>query len=219
MFFSICIFITMIVKGGNLMDQIKIGKFIADTRKERNMTQQQLANALSISNKTVSKWECGKGLPEVSLMLPLCEILQISVNDLLTGARVAEADYQKRAEENMMNLMQENQENKKRMALSIICGVITIIAVCSLTLIAAYIEMPTVARIAIIAFAIATAVVGIGAAAVLEIKAGYFECPHCKELFVPTMDEYVKGYHTLTKRKLTCPACGKRAMCKHRIVK
>ena len=152
-------------------------------------------------------------------MLPLCEILQISVNDLLTGARVAEADYQKRAEENMMNLMQENQENKKRMALSIICGVITIIAVCSLTLIAAYIEMPTVARIAIIAFAIATAVVGIGAAAVLEIKAGYFECPHCKELFVPTMDEYVKGYHTLTKRKLTCPACGKRAMCKHRIVK
>lgn len=201
------------------MDQIKIGKFIADTRKERNMTQQQLANALSISNKTVSKWECGKGLPEVSLMLPLCEILQISVNDLLTGARVAEADYQKRAEENMMNLMQENQENKKRMALSIICGVITIIAVCSLTLIAAYIEMPTVARIAIIAFAIATAVVGIGAAAVLEIKAGYFECPHCKELFVPTMDEYVKGYHTLTKRKLTCPACGKRAMCKHRIVK
>lgn len=201
------------------MDQMKIGKFIADTRKERNMTQQQLADALLISNKTVSKWECGKGLPEVSLMLPLCEILQISVNDLLTGARVAEADYQKKAEENMVNLMQENQENKKRMALSIICGVITMIAVVSLTLIAAYIEMPTVVRIAIIAFAIATAVVGIGAAAVLEIKAGYFECPHCKEFFVPTMDEYVKGYHTLTKRKLTCPACGKRAMCRHRIVR
>lgn len=201
------------------MNQMKIGKFIADTRKERNMTQQQLADALSISNKTVSKWECGKGLPEVSLMLPLCETLQISVNDLLTGARVAEADYQKKAEENMMDLMQENQENKKRMVLSIICGVITIIAVCSLVVIAAYIEMPTAARIAVIAFAILTAVVGIGAAAMLEIKAGYYECPHCKERFVPTMSEYVKGYHTLTKRKLTCPACGKRAMCKHRIVR
>lgn len=201
------------------MNQMKIGKFIADTRKERNMTQQQLADALSISNKTVSKWECGRGLPEVSLMLPLCETLQITVNDLLTGARVAEVDYQRKAEENMMNLMQENQENKKRMALSIICGVITIIAVCSLVIIAAYIEMPTVARIAVIAFAILTAVVGIGTAAMLEIKAGYFECPHCKERFVPTMSEYVKGYHTLTKRKLTCPACGKRAMCKHRIVR
>lgn len=201
------------------MNQMKIGKFIADTRKERNMTQQQLADALSISNKTVSKWECGRGLPEVSLILPLCETLQITVNDLLTGARVAEVDYQRKAEENMMDLMQENQENKKRMALSIICGVITIIAVCSLVIIAAYIEMPTVARIAVIAFAILTAVVGIGTAAMLEIKAGYFECPHCKERFVPTMSEYVKGYHTLTKRKLTCPACGKRAMCKHRIVR
>ena len=54
------------------MDQIKIGKFIADTRKEKNMTQKQLADALSISDKTISKWECGKGLPEASLMLPLC---------------------------------------------------------------------------------------------------------------------------------------------------
>lgn len=201
------------------MNQMKIGKYIADTRKEKNMTQQQLADALSISNKTVSKWECGKGLPEVSLMLPLCETLQISVNDLLTGARVAEADYQKKAEENMMDLMQENQENMKRMALSIICGVITVIAVCSLIVIAAYMKMPAAARIAVIAFAMLTAVVGIGAAAMLEIKAGYFECPHCKERFVPTMDAYVKGCHTLTKRKLTCPACGKRSMCRHRIVR
>ena len=70
------------------MDQIKIGKFIADTRKERNITQRQLADALHISDKTVSKWERGKGLPKVSLMLPLCEELGISVNDLLTGERV-----------------------------------------------------------------------------------------------------------------------------------
>lgn len=89
------------------MDQIKIGKFIADTRKERNITQRQLADALHISDKTVSKWERGKGLPEVSLMLPLCEELGISVNDLLTGERVTEADYQKKAEENMMDLMKE----------------------------------------------------------------------------------------------------------------
>lgn len=60
------------------MNQIKIGKFIAETRKQQNMTQRQLADVLSISDKTISKWECGKGLPEISLMMPLCETLQIT---------------------------------------------------------------------------------------------------------------------------------------------
>ena len=201
------------------MDQIKIGKFIAEIRKEQNFTQRQLADILSISDKTVSKWECGRGLPEVSLMIPLCDALQITVNDLLTGERVSEVDYQKKAEENMMNLIKENEENKKRMALSIICGVITIIAVYSLVVIASYIAIPTIARIALIVFAIITAVAGIGAAAMLEVKAGYYECPHCKALIVPTMGEYVKGYHTLTKRKLKCHECGKTGMCKHRIIR
>lgn len=201
------------------MNQVKIGKFIAKTRKSQNLTQRQLADSLSISDKTVSKWECGKGLPEASLMLPLCDILNITVNDLLSGEKVSDVDYQKKAEDNMMDLMKENEENKKRMALSVVCGVITIIAVCSLTIIASYIEMPTIARVALIVFAVATAVTGIGAAAVLEVKAGYYECPHCKALFVPAMGAYVKGYHTFTKRRLTCPECGKTGMCKHRIVR
>lgn len=209
----------MLVKGGKSVEQIKIGKFIAGERKAKGLTQRQLADVLSISDKTVSKWECGKGLPEVSLMLPLCETLNITVNDLLSGERVSEVDYQRKAEENMMDLMKENQENKKRMALSVICGMITIIAVCSLIVIASYIELPVLARIAVILLAVVTAAAGIGAAAMLEVKAGYYECPHCKALFVPTMGEYVKGYHTLTKRKLTCPQCGKRGMCKHRIVR
>jgi len=142
-------------------------------------------------------------------MLPLCDVLHITVNDLLSGAKISQTDYQKKAEENMMNLMKENEENKKRMALSIICGVITIIAVCALVVIAAYLKIPTAARIALIAFAAATAVTGIGAATMIGVKAGYFECPHCKALFVPTTSEFVKGYHTFTKRKLTCPECGK----------
>ena len=201
------------------MDQIKIGRFIAETRKSKNLTQKQLAEKLSISDKTVSKWECGKGLPDVTIMLDLCEALQITVNDLLTGESVSEIDYQKKAEENMMNLMKENQENKKRMILSVICAVITIIATCSLVVIASYIEMPVIARVAVIILALVTGVFGIEAAAVLEVKAGYYECPHCKALFVPTMREYVKGYHTITRRRLTCHECGKTSMCKHRIVR
>ena len=164
-------------------------------------------------------WENGKGLPEVSLMLPLCDTLHITVNELLSGAKLSENNYRDKAEENMMNLMKENEENKKKMALSIICGVITVIAVCSLIVIAAYIEMPTIARAGVIAFAVITAAVGSGAAAILEAKAGYYECPHCKAIFIPTMGEYVKGYHTITKRRFTCPECGKSEMCKHRIVR
>ena len=201
------------------MDQIKIGKFISETRKTLGITQRQLADALYISDKTVSKWECGKGLPEVSLMLPLCEELHITVNELLTGEKIEETEYKKKAEENMMNLVQENQENRKRMALSVICGVITVIAVAALVVIAAYIDLPVIARAAVIAVALAVAAAGIGAAATLEVRAGYYECPHCKAPFVPTMGEYVKGYHTLTKRRLTCHECGKTGMCRHRAVR
>lgn len=152
-------------------------------------------------------------------MIPLCETLHITVNDLLSGERVSESDYQKKAEDNMMDLIKENEENKKQMILSVICGTITIIAVCSLVIIASYMDLPMAVRILLIAGACLTAVAGIGAAAMLEIRAGYFECPYCKTLFVPTMGEYVKGYHTITKRRLTCPECGKTGMCRHRIVR
>ena len=201
------------------MDQIKIGRFIAQTRKEQNLTQRQLADALSISDKTISKWECGKGLPEHSLMLPLCEALNITVNDLLTGARVPEVDYRRRAEETMVNLVKENMENKKKFLLSVVCGVIAIIAAFSLVMLASFVEMPVAGRVALIAAAVVTAAVGIGAAAALDLDAGYFECPYCKALFVPTIGEYVKAYHTFTKRRLTCPACGKSGLCRHRVVR
>ena len=201
------------------MDQSKTGRFIAEMRRTRNLTQRQLAERLAISDKTVSKWECGKGLPEVSLMLPLCEILQITVNDLLSGERVADGDYQKKAEENMMDLIRENAENRERMTLSIVCGAVTVIAVSALVFIASYLELPVAARVLLLLFALFTGALGIGAAARLEVKAGYYECPHCGALFVPTMADYVKGLHTLTRRRLTCPACGKTSMCRHRVTR
>ncbi|MBE5778313.1 MAG: helix-turn-helix transcriptional regulator [Clostridiales bacterium] len=199
------------------MDQRKIGQFIAGERKRLGMTQRQLADILMISDKTVSKWECGGGLPEVSLMLPLCEGLGITVNELLTGERLDMEKYRQKAEENMMELMRQNQENKKKMALSVVCGIITVIAVCALVALAAGMPLPVWARLLLIVLAVVTAVLGIGAACVLDADAGYFECPHCKSLFVPTTAQYVKGYHTLTRRRLTCPECGKTGMCKKRV--
>ena len=87
----------------------------------------------------------------------------------------------------MIDLMKENEENRKRMALSIITGAITVIAVCALIGIVSLVDMPTPARILLIVFSIAVAVAGIAAAAMLDMKAGHFECPYCKELFVPSM--------------------------------
>lgn len=201
------------------MDQNKIGEFIAQCRKEHNMTQMQFAEKLGVTNKAVSKWETGKGLPEVGLMLPLCASLDITVNDLLSGERVSDANYQKKAEKNMMDLMKENEENKRWMILSVICAVITVIAVCALVVIASLLEMPVIVRVALLIFAAAVAATGIGAAAVLDVKAGYYQCPHCHAVFVPTMAQYVKGLHTLTRRRLTCPGCGRTSMCRHRIVR
>lgn len=95
------------------MDQIKIGRFIAAMRKEQSFTQKQLAEQLGISDKTISKWETGNGMPEVSLMLPLCEALKINVNELLSGERLTEHNYHARAEENMVKLIQEKDNKQK----------------------------------------------------------------------------------------------------------
>ena len=102
------------------MDQIKIGNFISTMRKEQGLTQRQLADKLLISDKTVSKWECGKGMPEVSLMLPLCDALGINLNELFSGEKLTDADYKKKAEENIMNLVKEKSESKKKIILSVI---------------------------------------------------------------------------------------------------
>lgn len=100
-------------KGGVGLDQVKIGKFIAEMRKQQNLTQCELADTLGISNKTISKWECGKGLPELSLMVPLCEIFKINLNELFSGEKLTDADYKKKAEENIMKLIEEAEKIKK----------------------------------------------------------------------------------------------------------
>ena len=111
------------------MDQIKIGKFIAEMRKEQNLTQIDLAEKLGISNKTVSKWECGNGMPDYSVMEGLCDILQINVNELLSGERLPSKDYNKKAEENMMSLIQESSVNQKREKRELFLAVLTTIGI------------------------------------------------------------------------------------------
>ena len=86
------------------MDQIKIGKFIAERRKRVNLTQMQLAEKLNITDRAVSKWECGRALPDSSIMLELCGILDINVNELLCGEEITVDNYNKELEKREKNI-------------------------------------------------------------------------------------------------------------------
>ena len=97
-----------------LMDYEKIGKFIAEKRKEKGMTQKELANQLGIGDKAVSKWECGRGMPDNSIMIPLCSLLGINVNELLMGETLSEKDYNESTEDIVLTLMGENESLKKK---------------------------------------------------------------------------------------------------------
>ncbi len=93
------------------MNQEKIGKFIAECRKQKNMTQQELAEKLNVSDRTVGNWENGRNMPDLSLFKPLCNELNISLNDLMSGEKVKEREYQEKLEENTINII--DYTNKK----------------------------------------------------------------------------------------------------------
>ena len=196
------------------MDQICIGKFIAEERKKKGYTQRQLSEKLGISDKTISKWERGNGFPEVSLLLPLCEELDITVNELLSGKRVSEEDYRKKAEENMVNLVKEAQESKKKIILSAMVAILVILAATPLFVLSGALEMNTWMRVILIIIGSVVIAAGIAIACVLDRDAGAFECPECNTRFVPEMKDYLMGPHTITRRKLTCPNCGAHKYCK-----
>lgn len=110
------------------MDLVKIGRFIAECRKEKGLTQSQLAEMLNITDKAVSKWETGKGLPDVSIMIELCDILGINVNELLSGERLSEENYREKANENIVSMIKVADKNR-RIKNKIILVFITIISI------------------------------------------------------------------------------------------
>ena len=196
------------------MNQVQIGRFLAQERKRKGYTQKQLSEKLGISDKTVSKWECGNGFPEVSLLLPLCGELDITVNELLSGERVCEEDYRRKAEENMVNLVKEAQESRKKIILSAMVAGLALLAAVPLIVLSGALSMETWLRALLIAIGLVVIAIGIAIACILDREAGAFECPECKARFVPEMKDYLMGPHTFTKRKLTCPHCGAHRYCK-----
>lgn len=198
------------------MDQILIGKFIAAERKQKGFTQRQLADELGISDKTISKWETGNGFPEISLLLPLCEHLYISVNELLSAQRLTENEYKQKAEENMVNMIKEKEANQKNYRLTIIVGVMATVIFCTLIILVAIYgsDLPRIASAVLIILAIGVFAVGLYVAMQGERTIGYYKCPECEEYFIPTYGEYVKGMHYWSTRRLKCPHCNQKVWAK-----
>ena len=121
------------------MNQEKIGKFIAKLRGEKNMTQQELANKIGVTDRAISKWENGRGMPDLSLMEPLCKELDITINELLSGEKVKKEEYQKKLEENILNTINYSTnkitKNNKKFKIIITACIIILFSICTMFLI------------------------------------------------------------------------------------
>ena len=202
------------------MDQIKIGKFIAERRKKTGLTQMQLGEMLGITDRAVSKWENGRSLPDSSIMLELCRILEITVNDLLCGEVITVDNYKEKLEKNMLEMVKQKEENdKKLLSVEILIGVLSIIILLGFTFAASFFQMEDWLRIVLIVGGFIPCLVGIGFAIRIEQTAGYYECKKCHHKYVPTYNSVLWSMHFGRTRYMKCPKCEKRSWQKKRISK
>lgn len=202
------------------MDQTRIGMFIAECRKKRNLTQMQLAEMLNITDRAVSKWENGRSMPDSSLMLPLCQILGISVNDLLHGEVIEMEDYKKKTEELLLEAAKQKEEaDKKLLLLEWVIGIFSVIILLGFIIVAAYVPMETWLRIVLVVSGFVLGLIGIGFALRIEQTAGYYECALCHEKHVPSYGSVFWAMHMGRTRYMKCPHCGKRSWQKKRVSK
>ena len=194
------------------MDQIKTGKFIAERRKVSNLTQMQLAEKLGITDRAVSKWETGKSLPDASIMLELCEILKITVNDLMSGEVVTMDNYNKELENNLLEMIKQKEESdKKLLSLEIFIGITATVVLFVFVALAAFVQMETWLRVSIVIFGFAVFLAGCLYALHIEQTAGYYECKACRHRYVPEYKAVVNAMHMGRTRYMKCPECGKKS--------
>lgn len=202
------------------MDQIKIGKFIADCRKKQNLTQSQLAEKLDITDRAVSKWENGRAMPDVSLMLKLCGILKISVNELLSGEVIDIENSNKKDEQLLLDMAKEVESKNKIIWTSmwVIMGVSMIALFAGLFLTAFLVPEGPWQLVTILVLCVVF-LLPCFYALKLEVSVGAYKCKNCGHEFVPTYKEALWAMHRGTTRYLKCPECHKRSWCKKVIKK
>ena len=188
------------------MNQVKIGKFIAERRKGAGLTQMQLAERLNITDRAISKWECGRALPDSSIMLELCDILKITVNDLLCGEVVNMDNYNKKMEDNLMEIIAEKEAGDKHLLkIEVVVGILSVIILFVPIIIAALLPMEDWQRIVIAFSGFIPGFVGFMYATKIEQMAGYYECRECKSRYVPTFKSVTMAMHMGRTRYMKSP--------------
>lgn len=194
------------------MDQIKIGKFIQERRKEKRLTQSELAEKLDVTDRAVSKWENGNCIPDASNIQELCKILNITINDLFSGCAVDMRDNEKKLEENLLEMIKiKEKRDKELLILEIFIGVIVSIIMFLCIMIASFVQMEDWIRIVLIVFGIIPFAIGISYAIRIEQIAGYYECSNCNYKYIPTYKSVLFSMHVNRARKMKCPNCNKKS--------
>lgn len=195
------------------MDQLKIGKFIAEHRKKVNLTQMQLAEKLNITDKAISKWERGITMPDVSIMLELCDILGISVNELLSGKKIEQTNDD--GDKLLLDMAKEIEQKNKTIWTSMwVVMIVSILALVLTLFISAFLIPEGPWQLVIIILSCLIFLIPCFYALKLEVSVGAYKCKNCGYEIVPEYKEAMMAMHMGTTRYLKCPNCQKRTWCK-----
>ncbi len=193
------------------MDQIKIGKFIQEKRKEKGLTQSGLAEKLNVTDRAISKWENGNCIPDVSNIPELCKILNITINDLFSGCVIDMKDNEKKLEENLLEMIKiKEQRDRELLILEIFIGIIVSIIMFLCIIIASFVQMENWIRIILVVFGTIPFIIGISYTIRIEQIAGYYECSKCNYKYIPTYKSVLFSMHINRTRRMKCPNCNKK---------
>ena len=202
------------------MDQIKIGRFISERRKSVGLTQMQLAERLNITDRAVSKWERGRAMPDTSIMLELCEILGISVNELLIGEKIIMENNTQKNEQLILDMAKELEKKNKTIWSSMwTIMIISITVLIAGIFVAAFLIPEGIWQLVTILGSCVVFLIPCFYALKLEVSVGVYKCKNCGCEIVPTYKEAMNAMHKGFTRYLKCPNCNKRTWCKKVIKK
>lgn len=197
------------------MDQVQVGKFIAEKRKEQGMTQMQLAESLGITDRAVSKWETGKSLPDASLMLDLCNLLKITVNELLCGEEVSMENYNEQAEKALVEMAKQKEESDRRLLrMEMVIGILStlfLFAMLAVGVVFMYLGQQVWVFWLLFGIGIVQFIIAMAFALKVEQVAGYYECAECGNRYIPKYSTVNFAMHMGRTRYMKCPKCGKKS--------
>ncbi len=194
------------------MDQKRIGRFIAECRKNNNLTQMQLAEKMNVTDRAVSKWETGRAMPDSSIMLDLCKVLNITVNELLSGEKINMENYTDKKEKKLVEMVREKERGDRRLLrLEIFICVLSCLILLIPIVIVKFIpfEMEWINVIIVVA-GFLIALIGFVVSLRIEQIAGYYECKECGHRYVPSFWAVNIAPHMGRTKKMRCPNCGKK---------